>query len=54
VPVRPVLAQADLNHDGTITLVEFRTARLANFDRIDSDKDGVASVAEMKAAGLLR
>ena len=50
----PVLAQHDLNKDGRITLVEFRTAKLANFDRMDSDKDGVVSVAEMRAAGLVK
>lgn len=50
----PVLAQADLNKDGTVTLVEHRTAKLANFDRMDADKDGIVSVAEMKAAGLIK
>ena len=50
----PVLAQADLDKDGTVTLVEYRTAKLANFDRMDADKDGIVSVAEMKAAGLLK
>lgn len=50
----PVLGQADLNKDGKITLVEYRTAKLAKFDRMDADKDGVVSVAEMKAAGLVR
>lgn len=50
----PVLAQDDLNHDGSITLVEYRTAKLANFDNIDTDKDGIVSVAEMKTAGLIK
>jgi Ca2+-binding EF-hand superfamily protein len=50
----PILAQIDLNHDGSVSLVEYRTAKLANFDRMDSDKDGVVSVAEMKAAGLVK
>lgn len=50
----PVLVQDDLNHDGSITLVEYRTAKLANFDRMDTDKDGVVSIAEMKAAGLIK
>ena len=44
----------DLNRDGSVTLVEYRTAKLVNFDRMDSDKDGVVSPAEMKAAPLLR
>lgn len=50
----PILAQHDLNKDGRITIVEYRTAKLANFDRMDADKDGIVSVAEMKAAGLVR
>jgi len=50
----PVLAQGDLNKDGSITLVEYRTAKLANFDRTDTDKDGIVSPAEMKAAGLVK
>lgn len=50
----PVFAQNDLNRDGQVTLVEFRTAKLANFDRMDADKDGIVSPAEMKAAGLIK
>jgi hypothetical protein len=50
----PILAQHYLNKDGKITLVEFRTAKLANFDRMDTDKDGIVSVAEMRAAGLIK
>ena len=50
----PVLSQADLNRDGSITLVEYRTAKLANFDRMDTDKDGIVSVAEMRAAGIIK
>lgn len=54
VNAAPVLAQADLNHDGKITLVEYRTAKLKNFDAMDTDKDGVVTPAEMKAAGLIK
>jgi len=50
----PVLQQNDLNGDGKITLVEYRTAKLANFDRMDTDKDGVVSIPEMRAAGLIK
>jgi Ca2+-binding EF-hand superfamily protein len=50
----PVLAQNDLNKDGKISIVEYRTAKLANFDRMDTDKDGVVTVPEMKAAGLVK
>ena len=51
---KPVLDRDDLNHDGSISLVEYRTAKLANFDRMDTDKDGIVTVVEMKAAGLVR
>ena len=50
----PILGQADLNRDGSITIVEYRTAKLVNFDRMDTDKDGIVSVAEMKAAGIIQ
>ena len=50
----PVFSQSDLNRDGRITLIEFRTAKLANFDRMDTDKDGIVTVPEMKAAGLVK
>lgn len=50
----PVLAQTDSNRDGSITLVEYRASKLVNFDRMDSDKDGIVSPAEMKAAGLIK
>jgi Ca2+-binding EF-hand superfamily protein len=44
----------DVNRDGRVTLVEYRTTTLANFDKIDTDKDGVVTPAEMKAAGIGR
>lgn len=50
----PVLAQTDLNKDQSVTLVEYRTGKLVNFDRMDADKNGIVSVAEMKAAGIVR
>jgi Ca2+-binding EF-hand superfamily protein len=50
----PVLAQTDTNRDGQITRVEYRTGKLASFDHMDADKDGTVSVAEMKAAGLIK
>lgn len=49
---QPILASRDLNRDGQISMVENRTATLANFDRLDSDKDGIVTAAEMKAAGI--
>lgn len=51
---RPLLAQYDSNKDGRISLVEHRAGKLARFDRIDTDKDGVVTVAEMKAAGVIK
>ena len=48
----PMLSREDSNRDGQISVVEHRSATLANFDRIDADKDGVASVEEMKAGGI--
>jgi len=47
----PVLGRFDLNKDQSISLVEYRTGTLANFDRMDADKDGIVSPAEMRAAG---
>ena len=50
----PLLGQADLNRDQRVTLVEYRTAKLGIFDRMDADKDGIVSVAELRAAGIVR
>jgi Ca2+-binding EF-hand superfamily protein len=49
---QPMLTREDLNRDGQISLVEHRSAALANFDRLDTDKNGVVSLTEMKAAGI--
>lgn len=49
-----VLAQTDANHDGQITIVEYRAGKLVNFDRMDTDKDGIVTPAEMRAAGLIK
>ena len=48
----PLLTTWDLNKDGKVALVEFRSATQANFDRMDTDRDGIVSVAEMRAAGI--
>ena len=48
------LAQVDGNRDGRATLIEYRAGKLVNFDRIDADKDGVVSAAEMRAAGVIK
>ena len=44
-----VIMQFDTGRDGKVSLIEHRTATLANFDRLDADKDGVVSAVEMKA-----
>lgn len=49
---QPMLARMDSNRDQQISLVEHRTATLANFDRIDADRNGVVTPAEMKAGGI--
>jgi hypothetical protein len=51
---QPMLTREDSNRDGQISLVEHRSATLANFDRLDTNKDGVVTTAEMKAAGITR
>ncbi len=51
---QPFIAQMDSGKDGKISLVEHRAAKLVNFDRIDTDKDGTVTPAEMKAAGIGR
>lgn len=49
---QPMLSRMDGNRDAQISLVEHRTATLANFDRVDADKDGNVTAAEMKAGGV--
>lgn len=45
-----VMNRLDANRDQKVTLVEYRTLTLGNFDRLDSDKDGVISSAERSGA----
>ncbi|WP_397575803.1 EF-hand domain-containing protein [Sphingorhabdus sp.] len=47
VDVSAEMIRFDKNRDQIITLVEYRTTTLANFDRLDADKDGILSAAEM-------
>jgi len=51
---QPMLARMDGNKDQQVSLVEHRIATLANFDRLDTDKDGVVTPTEMKAGGIGR
>lgn len=50
---QPMMQSFDANRDGGISIVEYRTSTLANFDRMDSDKDGIVTPAEMRAAGMV-
>jgi hypothetical protein len=52
VTAEPVLARMDGNRDQQISLVEYRAATVANFDRLDTDRNGVVTPAETKAAGV--
>ena len=45
----PMMRQFDLDRDGAFTLIEYRVATQANFDRLDKDRDGIVSQAEMAA-----
>lgn len=52
VDAAPLLQQFDRDKDSTITLIEYRISTQANFDRIDSDRDGMVTAVEMRAAGI--
>ena len=47
VDVSAEMIRFDSNRDQIITLVEYRTTTLANFDRLDLDKDGILTAAEL-------
>jgi len=51
---QPLIAQYDANHDGKVSQIEYRGVKLMRFDAIDADKDGIASIAEQRAAGLIK
>ncbi len=44
----------DVGRDGKVSLLEHRAARLANFERVDTDKNGIVTAAEMEAGGVRR
>ena len=54
VDVTTVMGRLDPNRDGKVTLIEYRTLTLTNFDRLDVDKDGIASVTEQRAGGIVK
>ncbi len=45
-----MIAQADLNRDGSVTRAEFYKAPTTDFDRADTNRDGVVDRAELAAA----
>lgn len=45
----PVLSRFDANKDGVLTKDEFRAPTLANFDKMDVNKDGTLSLTEQSA-----
>lgn len=47
--VSQLMSRIDLNRDQVISLVEYRTAKLTTFDRLDADKNGVVTDAEYRA-----
>ena len=47
IDVSAEMIRFDSNRDQIITLVEYRTTTLANFDRLDLDKDGILTAAEL-------
>ena len=46
---KPFLDQFDADKDGSVSKDEFRSPTLANFTRMDANKDGTLSLAEQKA-----
>ena len=54
VDASPLMNHADANHDGQVTLQEYRASKLVNFDKLDKDKNGIVTPAEMKAGGLIK
>ncbi len=47
IDVSAEMGRFDSNRDQAISLVEYRTSTLANFDRMDADKDGVLTAVEL-------
>ena len=52
VGAQQTISRMDQDRNGSISMAEHRTATLANFDRLDSNRDGNVTAEEMKAGGL--
>lgn len=50
----PMLRRFDANRDRAISLVEHRAGTLRNYDRLDTDMDGLVTSAEIQAGGTAR
>ena len=48
--VDQLLAKFDTNKNGTVSADEFRAPDLAKFNRIDTNRDGIATVEEVRRA----
>lgn len=45
-----LIQKFDANHDGKVSADEFRNPEMAKFNRIDANRDGIVTQAEMQAA----
>lgn len=53
IDVSPQMARLDANRDQQVSLIEYRATTLLQFDRLDTDHDGVVTDAEFKAGNIV-
>jgi Ca2+-binding EF-hand superfamily protein len=46
------MSRLDGNRDQQVSLIEYRAATLAGFDRLDTDHDGIVTAAELRAGNI--